>query len=191
MKTIVTLLAALVLGAGKLAAQTNSIPQDFLNLTGDVLNGPWGVATGYGHSISGGGNNVAFEIVTYDLVANVQNTGFSSGLIMGYDQLWSRNNSELNSISGGWQFSETGTPLAFTGVSWLKNITATVDLYQLVATPKAGNDVGSISGVSLSVDLYQLNNFHLKGVGLYENRNGQGNFNGNYLLAAVAVSHLF
>jgi hypothetical protein len=173
-------------------AQTNtSIPQDLLNLGGDVLDGPWAVAAGYGHSITGTGNNVAFEVVSYDLVTNVNNSGFSSGVIAGLDQMWSAHAHQMNSLSGGWQFSETGKPLAFTGISALTNMTVTVDLYQLVATPRGGSDVGAITGTSLSLDVMAWKSFHLKPIALYENRNGQAGFDGNYLLGGLAITHAF
>jgi hypothetical protein len=172
-------------------AGAQSIPQDVITLSKDVAGGPWGLAGGYGHSITGVGNNVAFEVLTYDLVTNVQNTGFSSGAIAGYDQLWGNHLKLLNSLSGGWQFSETMKPFAFVGSTFLTNVEATVCAYQLVATPEAGNDIGSITGTSVAFNAGEWSGFHLKLIGLYEDRNGQGGFNGNYLLGGLAITHNF
>jgi hypothetical protein len=188
------IIAAALLAAVSLHAQTNtslSIPQDILNLGGDVLDGPWGIATGYGHSITGTGNNVGFEILTYDLLTNVQNTGFSSGIVVGYDQLWSTHQHQFNSLSGGWQFSETGHPLSFIGSTFLTNVVTTEDVFQLVATPNGGSDVGSITGTSVAVSVGEWSGFHGKILGLYESRNGQSVFNGNYLLGGLAITHGF
>lgn len=189
---LIVLMFALTITGVK--AQTNtspSIPQDLSNLGGDVLNGPWGLAAGYGHSITGTGNNVAFEILTYDLVTNVNDTGFSSGAIAGYDQLWSTHQHQLNSVSGGWQFSETGHPLSFIGSTFLTNVLTTETVYQLIATPRGGSDVGSITGTSVDVEVGEWSGFHGNILGLYESRNGQSGFNGNYLLLGLGVSHKF
>jgi hypothetical protein len=177
-------------------AQTNStpiqsIPQDVLNLAGDVGNGPWGVAGIYGHSVTGTGHNVAAVLISYDLVTNVQNTGFSSGLIAGYETLWGSGRKQLDTINGGWQFSETGHPLAWVGSTFLTNVVSTELAYQVVSTPRGGSDIGSITGTAVTVNVAEWSGFHLTVLGAYQNRNGQAGFNGNELLFGLAIKHKF
>lgn len=195
-KLLLTIMAtAALLAVDNAPAQTNtpppSIPQDFLNMAQQVVDGPWGVGGFVGRNFTGEGTTIAAEILTYDLVTNVQDTGFSSGLIVGYSQLWHAHAEQLNDVSGGWQFSETGHPLSFVGTTFVTNIIATVDLYQVVATPRGTGNVGSITGTSVSVNLTEWENFHLNVVGLYESRSGQTGFNGNYGLLGLSITHAF
>lgn len=194
MNTIKTIGLAFVAMIAVLSARAQSLPQDGLKLIEDTASGPWGVAGGYGHSVTGIGNNVAFEVVSYDLMPSTNSSipGFASGPIVGFDQLWSGGRKSLNSIGGGWDASYTGKPLTFVGKSFLTNVTATVMAYQLVATPRGSGSIGAITGTAVSVDTgVQWQGFHLKALGLYESRNGQTGFNGNYLLGGIAVTHDF
>lgn len=173
------------------AGRAQTIPQDALNLGGDFLNGPWGISTIYGRSFTGEGKNLAGVLVTYDLVTNDNNTGFSSGPIAGYDEVFGIHQHEINTLSGGWDFGMTGHPLSFIGTTSLTNIETTEIVYQLVATPRGGNDIGSITGTAFIVNVGEWNGFHGKLIAAYENRNGQNQGNGNWGLLGVAITHKF
>ena len=162
---------------------------DFTALLGDIIGGPWGIMAGYGHSLSGTGENVVFGLITYNFTSNTNGGGFNSGAIVGYDKLWGGRGSEINSFSGGWQVSYSGKPLGFIGAPFLTNMVATATAFQLIATPQGGSAVGAITGVSLSLDVYAIYNFEIQPTFIYENRNGQGAFDGNYGLAALAITH--
>lgn len=177
--------------AACLASAQSSVPQDILNVGTDILTGPWGASAVYGRSFSGEGKNLAGVIVTYDLVTNVDNTGFSSGPIFGYDEVFGLHQHEINTLSGGWDFGETGHPLSFIGSTVLTNIETTEIVYQLVATPRGGNDIGSITGTALTVNCGEWNGFHLKLLAAYENRNGQNQGNGNWGIIGGAITHKF
>jgi hypothetical protein len=160
---------------------------DFEATIGDIINGPWGFLGGYGHSLSGTGENVAFGLITYNFTSNTNGGGFNSGAIVGYDKLWGGHQGveEINSFSGGWQVSYSGdlNELSLTNVTWA------VTAFQLIATPQTGNAVGAVTGLALSIDVYSVDNFDFQPTFIYESRNGQGPFDGNYALAALAITH--
>lgn len=160
---------------------------DFTALMGDIVGGPWGFMGGWGHSLSGTGENVAFGLITYNFTSNTNGGGFNSGAIAGYDKLWGGHQhvEEINSFSGGWQLSYSGNLSAIS----LTNVTWSVTGFQLIATPQNGDAVGAITGVALSVDVYSIDNFDLQPSFIYESRNGQGQFDGNYGLVALAITH--
>lgn len=186
--------AAILLVAITSQAQTStnstSPLQDIINLAADVGNGPWGVYSGYGHSISGPGASLVFTGISYDLVTNAIDDGFGSGAIVGYDDTFTSHTHQINSVNGGWQVSWTGKPLSFIGSSVLTNVVATVMAYQVIATPEKGSAVGAITGTSISFDIGEWSGFHLKALGMYESRNGTA-FNGNWLCGGLAVAHKF
>lgn len=187
MKNIILIIAVLL---AAITSHAQGVVQNVFKLGQSILNGPWAAGTGYGHSLSGG-NSVVYGVICYDFVTNVDNTGFSSGVIGGDDYLWKGNQHEQNTINGGFQIQETFKPLSFVGKTFLTNIVTTVSAYQLVATPKAGGTIGAITGTSLTIDLYSLQGFHLKVAGMYESRAGQGEWNGKYGLIGGFLTHSF
>jgi hypothetical protein len=191
-KVLIGSLLILVSMSARAQTSTNSTSplQDIINLAADIGNGPWGVYSGYGHSISGPGASLVFAGVTYDLVTNASDAGFGSGAIVGYDDTFSQHAHQINSVNGGWQVSWTGKPLEFIGSTILTNITATVMAYQVIATPEKGNAVGAITGTSVSFDIGEWSGFHLKALGMYESRNGTA-FDGNWLCGGLAIAHKF
>lgn len=151
----------------------------------------WDAGGGYGHSITGTGRNLAFADVVYDFAPNISGTGFSSGIILGYDVLWSRHQSIFNSVSGGLSVSDVVAPLAFIGNSTLDKFKVTISAAELMATPKAANDIGSINVETASWQVVNFQNFTLVLNGHYINRNGQGYWNGSYLAFSVFLQRDF
>lgn len=185
-KLILSLVAGLV---ASVASAQNPI-SDSYQLAVDTLQGPWGVAGGYGHSISGPGRSAAFGVLTYNLVPSTNGMGFSSGPIGGYDVTWGTGKSQVYSLSGGWDAGWTGKPFMFVGKTFVTNITGSAMAFQLVATPRGGSAIGAITGTAITLDLYSFDNFHIKPVGIYESRNGM-NANGNWLFGGLALTHAF
>jgi hypothetical protein len=166
---------------------SSSFSADFAATVNDIINGPWGFMGGYGHSLSGTGQSVAFGLLTYNFTSNTNGGGFNSGAIVGYDKLWGGHQdvTEINSFSGGWQISYSGNLASFD----LTNVTWIVTGFQLIATPQGNNAVGAITGVAFALDVYSFHNFDIMPTFIYESRNGQTHFDGNYGLVALAVTH--
>jgi hypothetical protein len=186
------LIGAVILAA--ITSQAQNFAGDVSQAVNDILDSPWAVGTGYGHSVTGTGNNVAYVTLADNFVSTTNATGtvgLSSGLLAGYDDLWSSHNSQFNSISGGFSVTLSDKPLTFIGTTYASNVCMNVSAYQLVANPKSGNDVGAITGVSVLFTLYDWKNFKFKVGGQYESRNGQGRWDGNYLLGSAFIAKSF
>ena len=185
------IIGALALSALTSQAQSANPIDAALNLGQSVLAGPWIVGSGYGRGLDTG-NNLVYGYLGYNFVLSTNITGFSAGVIGGYDYLWHGKNNQVNSLSGGFSVGETFKPLALIGLKFGTNVTATVSGYQLICTPRDSSaPIGSITGVSATVELYQYSGFHLKAQGMYETRAGQGQWNDKYLCGGLAISHLF
>lgn len=190
--------AICLLCAGNVQAQTNTNSNtgffaDLQALAQGAIDSPWGASAGFGRSTTGD-KDVAYILITDQLITNIDGTGFSSGPIVGYDELWMPHVKQINSLSGGWQLSLTENPFTFTKVSFLTNMVATELAYNLVATPRdSANSIGDIVGTAVMLDFYPkgFDGFHIKALGAYENRTGQGAFNGNYVLFGGVISRNF
>jgi len=144
----------------------------------------WTSVAGYGHGLSGGGNNLAFGGIAYNFTENV-------GAYVGYDYLWNSSSNSFNSIRGGITLQDTIKPLTFIGQSWTTNVTATPYAAVFLATPRNGNAVGEVNAVGANIDVYAVKNFELIVGGGYENRVGQGSFDGNYAYFNIGLSRRF
>jgi hypothetical protein len=189
---LTALAAALFCGLLTARAQNGIFP-DVQALAEDVVNSPWGASAGFGRSTTGN-KDVAYVLITDQLVTNIGGTAFSSGPIVGYDELFAPHVKQVNSLSGGWQLSLTQHPFAFIGKTFVTNFVTSELAYTLVATPRLSTSpIGSITGTALTLDPYPhgLWNFHIKALGAYEDRTGQGLFNGNYWIFGGVISHDF
>jgi hypothetical protein len=160
-------------------------------LATNVADGPWAVGGGYEHSTSGTGANVSFATLTYNLTPNISGSSFSSGPVLGYDDCMVHGHTLVNSLSGGWSLSSSGRWFSFVGKTFLTNVVGTVTGYQLVATPRGSGPIGAITGTAVSLDVASWNNFHFKPTIVYNSRNGQAGFNGNFIGGALFISHDF
>lgn len=191
-KTMKTLLiGAVLLAAVTLHAQNFAL--DLNNAGSDLLAGPWVVGGGFEHTTSGTGASIGFVAVSYNLTPATNNAiGFTSGPIVGYDdEFGSRLGSQQESLSGGWQVSSSGHWFSFIGKTFLTNMVGTLTVHQLLTTPHGGAPVGAVTGGAASLDVYSVDNFHFKPSFLYDNRSGQGKWNGNFLGGALFISHNF
>ena len=142
----------------------------------------WTFAGGYGHSISGVGRNLAFADVAYSFNQNVAVVG-------GVEDLWrAGGSSQFAVVKGGITLKTTLYPFKWTGVSFLANRQANPWAGILMSTPKNGNNVGTITIAGMDFDLYKTGQFSFSVDGLYENRSGQGEWDGNYVGGFIAVS---
>ena len=146
----------------------------------------WTFVAGGGRSTTGQ-NNVAFADVAYNITQNV-------GLIIGGDFLWSKNASSWNTVKGGIALQATMRPFAFLGgTNWLTNIRATPFVANCIAEPFGGGSasIGNIVTGGLQFDVATWKQFKFSFGGQYENRSGQGIWNGNYLLGQLGFSRTF
>lgn len=185
-KTVIGL-AMLSLALTTQAQSTNSSPSFSAGLReiADAISSSkdWTVVAGAGRSTTGS-KNLAFADVAYAFNDNV-------GAVVGYDYLWSRGNDQLNAVKGGLTLQATIHPLAFIGSTFATNIVGTPFVSALVATPKSGDNIGLITTAGINFDVYRFKNFSVDSGFQLENRTGQGEWNGNYLLIHLGLSRKF
>lgn len=183
MKTKLASIAIALFAA--VSVQAQNISQDFSNLAKDIGSATnWTAIAGYGHSTAGN-KNVVFADVAYNFNANV-------GVIVGYDYLFGNGNSQANIIKGGVSLSATIHPFAFIGSTSLTNIVAQPFVADLLATPKNSSvGIGNIVTTGINFDIYKFKNFELDAGIQYENRTGQGFWNGSYILGHIGISRKF
>ncbi|MDE2100611.1 MAG: hypothetical protein KGL39_25430 [Patescibacteria group bacterium] len=143
----------------------------------------WTIVGGYGHSLKGK-NNLAFADVAYDFTANV-------GVVVGYDVLWTKGANQFNSVKGGVTLQTDIYPLKWTGVNLLSGIKGTPFVGALLATPKGGGNVGTILTTGINFDVVDFSKFSFDLGFQYENRSGQGQWDGSYGLVHLGLSRRF
>jgi hypothetical protein len=187
MKKLIALAALLAL-AFTSSAQTNSTPsftagvQEMANAISTTTN--WTVVTGYGRGTSGN-KNVVFSDVAFNFNNNV-------GLVVGYDDLFGTGKPQANVVKGGVTLSATIHPFSFIGSTFLTNIVGTPFVADLIASPKnTSSGIGNIVTTGYNFDVYAFKNFELTAGAQYENRTGQGAWDGNYILVHLGLSRRF
>jgi hypothetical protein len=184
-KTIAILTLAMLAVAG--FAQSNpsasftGAVQQFSEAVTSATN--WTAIAGYGRSTAGN-KNVAFADVAYNFNQNV-------GIVIGYDYLWAKGQSQANVVKGGVTLSATVHPFAFLGSTFATNIVATPFVADLLATPKNNSGIGNIITTGINFDVYSFKNFELGAGVQMERRYGQGYWNGNYWLGHIGVTRKF
>ena len=146
----------------------------------------WTGVAGYGRSTKGN-RNLAFFDAAYNFNQNV-------GIVAGYDYLWSKGQvSQANVVKGGVTLSATIHPFAFVGSTFLTNVLATPFASDLLATPSGNNNsgIGNIVTAGVNFDLYSFKNFELVSGLQYENRMGQGYWDGHYGMVHLGISRRF
>ena len=144
----------------------------------------WTGLAGYGRGLSGN-HNVGYADVAFNFSKNV-------GVLVGYDALWGAGQSQFNAVKGGVSLNFTGPlPLLPLLPTAMTNIPVTVYAAQLIATPKGGNAVGALTVAGADIDILPVKNFELVAGAAYENRSGQGSWDGNYILFHVGFRRNF
>lgn len=139
------------------------------------------VDVGYAHSVSGKANNLVFATVEY-------NFNNYAGALVGYDYLSGSGKHEVNGLRGGLTLQAPTTPFASLGYT---NLVATPFVYDEVATPQNGNTIGNVLGGGLDFKLATVSKINLHAGIIYENRTGDGVFDGNYVGGYFAASTAF
>jgi len=188
-----TLIAIIALSA--FAGRAQNLADGAGLLVNTIVDSPWTVDTGYGRSVTGMGYNIGYVALADQFVTttNASGTiGLSSGVVLGYEALWTSHQSQFNSLNGGFSVSYSGMPLNWVGTSWASNVCVSVSGYQLIATAKGGSAVGAITGGSVMATVYKFSpTLKLKLGGKYESRNGEGKWDGNDLLGSLQLSKTF
>jgi hypothetical protein len=144
----------------------------------------WNAGAGYAHSISGGGRSVAFAEASYNFSTNVS-------AIAGGDYLFTQHHHQAEVLKGGLSLKTQVYPLVFTGSKTLAAVRANPWAADLLCTPKGGgNNVGNLALVGLDVDLFSFDSgqYWVSLDGFYENRSGQGYWDGQYAGVFLALS---
>lgn len=145
----------------------------------------WAIVGGYGHSIGGSEKaNLVFADVAY-------NFNDFAGLVLGYDYLWDGQGHELNAVKGGATLKLPMHPLVFLGFDSLTNFVMTPFASDLIATPQGGSSVGNIITSGFDFDLFAWNKLEIHAGVQWEQRTGDGRFDGNYGLVHAGISRNF
>ncbi len=164
----------------------NEISDAVANSTG------WSVLGGGGHSVTGS-KSIAFAQLDYQFNGPV-------GLVLGYDYLWAPkwakaqdngHSTQLEAVNGGVTFSAQIHPFAFIGSTFLTNVVVSPFAAEKLATPKNGNAIGALTDAGFTYDFVQLGNFEFSGAAIYENRSGQGYWDGNFGMVSLMFTRLF
>jgi len=152
-------------------------------LQNGISNG--GVYVVAGRSLKGDNNVVGFGYI-YNMATSTN--GASAGLVAGYDQLSSKGVKQANILKGGLNLSATIHPLTSLGFT---NFVVQPYVSVLIATPTGGTSnnggIGQITDTGIGIPLYKFKSVTAYLTLSYENRTGEGSFNGNYALLGLTV----
>jgi hypothetical protein len=148
----------------------------------------WNVAVGYGRGFSGVNNNLAYADLAYNIVTS--DSGAGVGLVLGDEILFGKGHPQISTVGGGINLNAVIAPLGFLGGSFT-NFTAKVWAADLVATPQAANDVGNLVITGASFKIVDVKNFEIGASAGWENRQGQGRYDGNYGLFMLTATRMF
>ena len=185
-KFIAVLFAALFVAASGAKAQTTNSFTAGLNEMANAISSTtnWTVVTGYGRATSGN-KNIAFADVAFAFNQNI-------GAVVGYDDLFGAGKPQLNAVKGGITLSATIHPFAFVGSTFLTNIVGTPFVADLIATPHdSSSSVGNIIDTGYNFNIASVKNFEIVGGVSYEVRSGEGDWDGNYILAHIGLTRSF
>ena len=149
----------------------------------------WNVAVGYGRGFSGVKNNLAYADLAYNIVTST-NTGAGVGLVLGDEILFGKGHPQISTVGGGINLNAVIAPLGFLGGSFT-NFTTKVWAADLVATPQAANDIGNLVITGASFKIVDVKNFEIGASAGWENRQGQGRYDGNYGLFMLTATRMF
>lgn len=195
MKTAKQLLitSLICLAASGLMAQTadtNAAPKSIAASLGDIAKAitstkDWHLVGGYGHSVGGAdGTSLWFVGAAGDFNDNL-------GGYLGVDTLKNGTGSTFNDVKGGLTLKTTIQPFAFLGSTSLTNVTGQPYVGVMLSTAHGGNAVGEINVAGINFEVWSFKNFVLEAGAGYEQRNGQGAFDGNYALIHAGISRKF
>lgn len=146
----------------------------------------WTVAVGAGRGLSGKNNNVAFADLAYNIVTT--SNGFGAGLIIGDEIMFGHGKPQVSTVAGGINLNGEITPLAFLG---LTSFTGDFWVADLMATPQNGNAIGNLVVTGIAFHVFTVKNFSIKIAPAYENRQGQGKYDGGFGLLSLTATRLF
>lgn len=198
--------AALIIGVLALSlavsnAQTNTnnpVTSNFSNLS--LLDSlfsltNWTALAGYGHSVTGVGNNLAFQDFVYKSATNA-----NVGVVIGFDQLWGNHHGVFCTVKGGATLQTVIRPFSFLGSDQWGNEFGTtlagIEIQPFIANVVAQANNSSVGNITTAGFNYiylspKTKNFSL-GAGLqWEYRAGQGTWDGNYLLFHLSFTRRF
>ena len=195
MKNKITSIIGAVLLATAVTVQAQSSLGDGISAAWASLTSGtnWAASVAYGrstaHMATSKGMNLAAVDLVYDVAVNTNGTAVA--LLAGYDCLWNSQVSQFNSVKGGLSLNQTLRPFSFIGSTFLTNIVGTLYGGELLANPQNNNSVGNLTIAGIDLDLFKFANFSFDVGGEYENRSGQGVYDGNYAIGHLAIFRRF
>jgi hypothetical protein len=176
--------SGLLLIAVKQASAQSSIFQEgwdaFTSSTNFAVIGFYGRSTTGNKSVAGG-----------DYIYNLtKNQTVNAGLVLGGDFLWAKGTNDANVVRGGLNLGAKIYPFKQFGAT---NFYGTVFIFDTIASPINASDgaVGNVvgTGVDFKWNVWKRLDVHIGG--FYDNRTGQGRWNGNYGNAEAGLSWAF
>lgn len=201
-KTIIaTVMAALVLTVSS-QAQTNApVPSPTVPAMGNAFTdalamltqgSSWAFVGLYGRSTANFANSKGINLVSGDLLYSFspgQSNVLETGLIIGYDYLWTRGAGEANAIKGGLSLGIPMRPFSWVGSTMLTNITGEPFVGDCLATPQGASSIGNIVLYGLDIQAKKFGGQYSWDLGVGgETRSGQGQFDGNYIWLHTAIT---
>jgi len=145
----------------------------------------WTADASFGRGLSGGDNNIAFVGAAYNFVDNV-------GIIAGYEIIYGKGKPQVSTVAGGITLNGSIKPLAFFGgTGWTSKLSGRLYVNDLLATPRNGNALGNLIITGISFNIVSFKNFEFVAGASYENRQGQGKYDGGYALINLGITRLF
>jgi hypothetical protein len=185
----------LLLGIALATAATVGYSQNLNSIFNDIgaalANAPWDFVAGGGVATTGQ-NKIAFSDIACNFASSTN--GASVGIVIGGDYLWNKHGSSWNTVKGGITLKGTIRPFAFLGgTNWFTNLKGTLFAADCMAQPGGGSSapIGNIITGGIQFRLASYKQFDFGIGGQYENRSGQGNWNGNYVLGQLSISRTF
>ena len=128
------------------------------------------------------------------LVAGEFAYGFNQyvGLIAGVEGLYSKGTkSQFSAVKGGLTLSYPLHPFACLGSTPLTNIVASPFVSDQIATPSGGSNLGNLLIYGLNFNVLAFANFELVAGFDYEQRTGQGFWDGDFYLIHAGLNRRF
>ena len=188
---------AALLCAGGLQAQTNNVVPNISpgvtataeNIWQAIQAGTWAAGGGYERGLVGN-KNIASGEVAYNFTNGI-------GVLFGNDVLFGKGKPQQETFKGGVSLQATIHPFAFIGSTSLTNLSGQIVVSDAIAQPNGnGNNIGNIVVTSLAIHVFdlskiKLNNFDFVVAPNFENRQGQGNWSGNYFGVQLFLRRMF
>ena len=145
----------------------------------------WTANVSYGRMLTAGNNNLAFVGLVYNVNNNV-------GLVLGDEIIFGDGKPQISTVAGGITLKGTVRPLGWLGgTGWTSKLSGQLYVSDLAATPRNSNPIGNLVVTGINFNIMAVKNFELGAGVAYENRQGQGKYDGGAGLINLNLTRSF